>query len=127
MIKEFRDFMFRGNVVDLAVAVVIGGAFAAITVSLVEDIITPMLGLLGIPDFSTWVIEVGDSEMKIGAFLNTLISFLTIAAAIFLLVVKPMNRVNAMTAKDEEEEEEEPGPSEVDLLTEIRDELRKSA
>ena len=125
MIKEFRDFMFRGNVVDLAVAVVIGGAFAAITVSLVEDIITPMLGLLGIPDFSTWVIEVGDSEMKIGAFLNTLISFLTIAAAIFLLVVKPMNRVNAMTAKDEEEEE--PGPSEVDLLTEIRDELRKSA
>ena len=125
MIKEFRDFMFRGNVVDLAVAVVIGGAFAAITVSLVEDIITPMLGLLGIPDFSTWVIEVGDSEMKIGAFLNTLISFLTIAAAIFLLVVKPMNRINAMTAKDEEEEE--PGPSEVDLLTEIRDELRKSA
>ena len=125
MIQEFRDFIFRGNVVDLAVAVVIGGAFAAITVSLVEDIVTPLLGLLGLPDFSTWTIEVGDAQMRIGEFLNTLISFLAIAAAIFFLVVKPMNAVNARMARDEEEEEA--GPSEVDLLTEIRDELRKSA
>ncbi|MGD8485657.1 MAG: large conductance mechanosensitive channel protein MscL [Chloroflexota bacterium] len=125
MISEFRDFIMRGNVVDLAVAFVIGGAFAAITVSLVEDILTPLLGLLGIPDFSTWVIAVGDAEMRIGNFLNTLISFLAIAAAIFFLVVKPMNAVNARLAAGEEEEEE--GPSEVDLLTEIRDELRKSA
>ncbi|MEX1296668.1 MAG: large conductance mechanosensitive channel protein MscL [Candidatus Limnocylindrales bacterium] len=124
MIKEFREFLLRGNVVDLAVAVVIGGAFAAITVSLVEDIITPLLGLLGIPDFSTWVIEVGDAEMRIGKFLNALISFVTIAAAIFFLVVKPMNRINATRAGDESEEDE--GPSEVDLLTEIRDELRKA-
>lgn len=120
MIQEFRDFLFRGNIVDLAVAVVIGAAFGAIVTSLVADIITPLLGIFGIPDFSTWVIEVGDSEMKIGNFLNTLISFVTIAAAIFFLVVKPMSRLQA--AKDEED----PGPSEVDLLTEIRDELRKS-
>ncbi len=125
MLKEFRDFILRGNVVDLAVAVVIGGAFAAITVSLVEDILTPLLGLLGIPDFSTWVIEVGDAQMRIGAFLNTLISFIFIAAAIFLFVIKPMQRINAARAKDEAEEEA--GPSEVDLLTEIRDELRKDA
>ena len=124
MLQEFRDFILRGNVVDLAVAVVIGGAFAAITVSLVEDIITPMLGLLGIPDFSTWTIEVGDAEMRIGEFLNTLISFLAIAGAIFFIVVKPMNAINARRAVDEEEEEK--GPSEVDLLTEIRDELRKA-
>ena len=124
MIREFRDFILRGNVVDLAVAVVIGSAFAAITVSLVEDIITPMLGLLGIPDFSTWTIEVGDAEMRIGEFLNTLISFLAIAGAIFFIVVKPMNAINARRAVDEEEEEK--GPSEVDLLTEIRDELRKA-
>ena len=124
MIKEFRDFLLRGNVVDLAVAVVIGAAFAAITTSLVEDIITPLLGLLGLPDFSTWVIEVGDAEMRIGNFLNTLISFITIAAAIFFLVVKPMNRIDAMRASEEPEEEK--GPSEVDLLTEIRDELRKA-
>ena len=125
MIKEFRDFIMRGNVVDLAVAFVIGGAFAAITVSLVEDILTPLLGLFGVPDFSTWTIQVGEAEMKIGNFLNTLISFLMIAAAIFFLVVKPMQRINAMRA--EEEAEEEAGPSEVDLLTEIRDELRKTA
>jgi len=124
MIKEFRDFLLRGNVIDLAVAVVIGAAFAAITTSLVEDIITPLLGLLGLPDFSTWVIEVGDAEMRIGNFLNTLISFITIAAAIFLLVVKPMNRIEAMRAGDEPVAEE--GPTEVELLTEIRDELRKA-
>jgi large conductance mechanosensitive channel len=118
MIKEFRDFMLRGNVVDLAVAVVIGAAFGAIVTSLVADIITPLLGIFGIPDFSTWTIAVGDAEMRIGVFLNTLISFVTIAAAIFFLVVKPMNRL--MPAADEPA-----GPSEVDLLTEIRDELRK--
>jgi len=123
MLKEFKEFLLRGNVVDLAVAVVIGGAFAAITVSLVEDIITPLLGLLGIPDFSTWVIEVGDAEMRVGKFLNTLISFITIAAAIFFLVVKPVNRINAMRASDEAEDEA--GPTEVELLAQIRDELRK--
>jgi large conductance mechanosensitive channel len=83
-----------------------------------------LLGLLGLPDFSTWVIEVGDAEMRIGKFLNTLISFITIAAAIFLLVVKPMNRIEAMRAGDETVVEE--GPTEVELLTEIRDELRKA-
>ena len=124
MIKEFREFLLRGNVVDLAVAVVIGTAFAAITVSLVEDIITPLLGLLGIPDFSTWTIQIGDAQMRIGNFLNTLISFITIAAAIFFLVVKPMNALNARRSSDEEEEDE--GPTEIELLTEIRDELRKS-
>ena len=125
MIKELQDFLFRGNIVDLAVAVVIGGAFAILIASLVADIITPLLGLLGIPDFSTWTIEVGDAEMRIGLFLNALISFLIIGAAIFFIVVKPMNAISARSAKDEEAEPE--GPTEVELLTEIRDELRKSA
>ncbi len=125
MVKEFREFLLRGNIVDLAVAVVIGVAFGAIITSLVEDILTPLLGLVGIPDFSTWVIEVGEAEMRIGVFLNTLILFVLIALAIFFLVVKPMQAVEA--ARAEEEAEEEVGPSEVDLLTEIRDELRKSA
>jgi large conductance mechanosensitive channel len=121
MINEFRAFLFKGNIVDLAVAVVIGAAFGAIVTSLVEDIITPLLGIFGIPDFSTWVVTVGSSEMRLGAFLNTLISFVTIAAAIFFLVVKPMARLQA------DKEEEDAGPNEVDLLTEIRDELRTDA
>jgi len=123
MIKEFRDFLFRGNIIDLAVAVVLGAAFGAIVTSLVEDILTPLLGLLGIPDFSTWVIQVGDAEMRIGAFLNTLISFVLIALAIFFVVVKPYQRLAAMRATAEEEA----GPSEVELLTQIRDELRRGA
>jgi large conductance mechanosensitive channel len=121
MIKEFREFLFRGNIIDLAVAVVIGAAFGAVVTSLVGDIITPLLGIFGIPDFSTWVIQVGDAEMKIGAFLNTLISFVSIAAAIFFIVIKPMNRLAP------KKEDAPAGPSEIDLLTEIRDELRKSA
>jgi large conductance mechanosensitive channel len=119
MIREFRDFLFRGNIIDLAVAVVIGAAFGAIVTSLVEDILTPLLGLLGIPDFSTWVIQVGDAQMRIGNFLNTLISFVTIAAAIFFVVVKPAQRLMPKKAA------EIAGPTEVELLTEIRDELRK--
>lgn len=123
MIKEFRDFLFRGNIIDLAVAVVLGAAFGAIVTSLVEDILTPLLGLLGIPDFSTWTIQVGDAQMRIGAFLNTLISFVLIAAAIFFVVVKPMQRLEAMRAKPEDEA----APTEIDLLTQIRDELRRGA
>jgi large conductance mechanosensitive channel len=120
MMSEFRAFLFRGNVVDLAVAVVVGAAFTAVVTSLVEDIITPLLGLLGIPDFSTWVITVGDAEMRIGDFLNTLISFLVIAEVIFFAVIKPINRLMPRT-------EETAGPTEVDLLTEIRDELRRGS
>jgi large conductance mechanosensitive channel len=123
MIKELKDFLFRGNIVDLAVAVVIGGAFAILIASLVADIITPLLGLIGIPDFSTWTIEIGEAEMRIGLFLNALISFLVIGAAIFFIVVKPMNAIAARSAKDEEAEPA--GPTEVELLAEIRDELRK--
>jgi large conductance mechanosensitive channel len=125
MIREFRDFLFRGNIIDLAVAVVIGAAFGTIVTSLVEDILTPLLGLVGVPDFSTWVIAVGEAEMRIGAFLNALISFVLIAAAIFIVVVKPMQRMDAMRA--ERAGEVPASPTEVELLTEIRDELRKSA
>lgn len=121
MVREFREFLFRGNVVDLAVAVVIGAAFTAIVTSLVEDIITPLLGLLGLPDFSTWVVMIGDAEMRIGDFLNTLISFVVIAAVIFFGVIKPVNRL--LPAR----EQMATSPTEVELLAEIRDELRKSS
>ncbi len=91
MIKEFRDFLLRGNVVDLAVAVVIGGAFGLVVKSFVEDILTPLLGLIGVPDFSTLSLTVGSAQVMYGNFLNLLISFILVAAAIFFFVIKPMN------------------------------------
>lgn len=123
MVKEFRDFLLRGNVVDLAVAVVIGAAFAAIVDSFVADIVTPLLGIFGVPDFSTWTISIGDALMKPGVFLNTVISFILIGAVIFFLVVKPMNALNARRAKEDEAAAE---PTEAELLGDILAELKKS-
>jgi large conductance mechanosensitive channel len=92
MLQEFKQFVLRGNVIDLAVAVVIGAAFGAIVTSLVENIITPIIGALGgQPDFSGLSFVLNGSEIRYGAFLNALISFLIIAAVIFFAVVKPMN------------------------------------
>ncbi len=88
MIKEFRDFVLRGNVLDLAVAVVIGAAFTAIVSALVEFVIMPIIGLIGgSPDFS----EIVWGPIRIGSFLNAVISFLLIALVVFLVFVKPMN------------------------------------
>ncbi|GIW07715.1 MAG: large-conductance mechanosensitive channel [Dehalococcoidia bacterium] len=93
MIKGFRDFILRGNVVDLAVAVIIGTAFTAIVNSLVADIITPFLGIFGgIPDFSAWSFTVNGSRFAIGSFLNAVISFLVMAAVVYFFIVLPTNR-----------------------------------
>lgn len=91
MFSGFREFILRGNVVELAVAVVIGAAFGAVVTSFVGDILTPLLGIFGTAQFENLVLTVGDAEVRYGAFLNALISFLMIAAAIYFLVVKPMN------------------------------------
>ncbi|MFM9106479.1 MAG: large conductance mechanosensitive channel protein MscL [Chloroflexota bacterium] len=98
MIEQFKKFLFRGNVVDLAVAVVIGAAFKGVVDSMVTDIITPLLGLIGgQPDFSNWQI----GPVMIGNFINAAISFLIMAAAIFFAVVKPMNlAMERFTKKD---------------------------
>ena len=94
MLTEFKQFILRGNVIDLAVAVVIGAAFGAIVTSLVENIITPLIGALGgQPDFSGLSFEINNSEIRYGAFLNALIAFLIIAAVIFFAVIKPMNAI----------------------------------
>ena len=90
--KEFRDFVLRGNVIDLAVAVVIGAAFGAVVTALVEDFITPLIAAIGgQPDFSALDFKINDSVFKYGHFLNAVISFLVVAAVIFFFVVKPMN------------------------------------
>ncbi|MEI7692411.1 MAG: large conductance mechanosensitive channel protein MscL [Actinomycetes bacterium] len=120
MIKEFRDFLLRGNVVDLAVAVVIGAAFAALVNSLVADVLTPIIGaIVGKPDFSNLNFTVNGSEFNYGNFLNALIAFLSVAAAVFFFVIKPMNTLNRLRGASSEEE-----ASELELLAEIRDELR---
>lgn len=97
MLRGFKEFVLRGNVLDLAVAVVIGGAFGAVITALVKDILTPLIGaLVGQPDFSAFTITVNDSTFLIGDFLNAVISFLLIAAAVYVFVVVP---VNAMVAR----------------------------
>jgi large conductance mechanosensitive channel len=94
MLTEFKQFILRGNVIDLAVAVVIGAAFGAIVTSLVENIITPIIGAIGgQPDFSGLTFTINNSEIRYGAFLNALLSFLIIAAVIFFAVIKPMNAI----------------------------------
>ena len=94
MVREFRDFILRGNVVDLAVAVVIGAAFGAVVASLVENLITPLIGAIGgEPDFSELSFTINGSKFGYGEFLNALISFLLIAAVVFFLIVKPLNKL----------------------------------
>jgi large conductance mechanosensitive channel len=92
VLKEFRQFILRGNLVDLAVAVVIGTAFGAVVTALVRDLITPFIGAFGgEPDFSALQFTINDSRFLYGDFVNALLSFLIVAAIVFFLVVKPVN------------------------------------
>ncbi len=122
MIKEFRDFIMRGNVMDLAVAVIIGGAFTAIVNSLVADIIMPIIGvILGGVDFTSLAITIGSATITYGNFIQAVINFLLIALVLFL-IIRAMNR---MSRKKVEAPAPPPGPTvEEKLLTEIRDLLR---
>jgi large conductance mechanosensitive channel len=120
MLKGFRDFIARGNVVDLAVGVIIGAAFSGIVDSLVKDIVTPFLGLLGgQPDFSAW--QVG--PVNIGNFLNAVLSFLIKAAGLYFLIILPFNKL-AARLRAEPPPPAPPTQTEL-LLAEIRDLLRK--
>jgi large conductance mechanosensitive channel len=92
MIKDFKQFVVRGNALDLAIAVVIGAAFGAVITALVEDLLTPLIAaILGKPDFSRLTFTVNGSVFKYGAFLNAVIAFVLIAAAVFFFVVRPLN------------------------------------
>jgi len=94
MLKGFREFIMRGNVVDLAIAVVIGAAFGAVVTALVEDIITPLIAaIFGKPDFSNLAFTINKSTFHYGALINAIVSFLSIAAAIYFLVVLPLNKL----------------------------------
>jgi len=96
MLKGFKQFLFRGNVIDLAVAVVIGGAFGAVVAALVKDLITPLIAaVVGAPDFSAVTFTVNGSQFLIGDFVNALLAFLLVSAAIYFFVVVPVNTLVA--------------------------------
>jgi large conductance mechanosensitive channel len=119
----FRQFITRGNVVDLAVAVVVGTAFTAVVQSLVKNIFTPLIAaIFGKPDFSGLTFRINRSVFHYGSFLNDVITFLSIAAVIYFVVVFPLAKFNEMRRRGEVEEPDTPAVSdEARLLTEIRD------
>ena len=123
LVKEFRTFIERGNVIDLAVGVVIGSAFGKIVSSIVDDILMPLIGVLvGGLDFSNLSIKVGDARVMYGSFIQNVIDFLIIAVCVFILV----KAVNKFTKKKEEPKEEAPKKSaEEVLLEEILKEIKK--
>jgi large conductance mechanosensitive channel len=142
MIKEFKDFIAKGNVMDMAVGIIIGAAFTAIVSSLVADLINPIIGLFtgGLDFTNNYLVLAGDvaegasleaareagaSVFAYGSFLMAVINFLIIAWVVFMLV-KSVNRIkDAATPPAEPEAEADPGPSEKDILIEIRDALRR--
>src|ERR1700722_10427735 len=102
MLKGFKQFLLRGNVIDLAVAVVIGGAFGAVVTALVKDLITPLIAaLVGKPDFSDIQFTVNSSKFLIGDFINALVAFVLVAAAVYFFVVLPVNKVMARMRRGE--------------------------
>jgi large conductance mechanosensitive channel len=128
MIKEFKAFVMRGNVVDLAVGVIIGAAFTSVINSLVNNVFTPIIGTVGSTDFRDLTITLRHGNppvvLRYGAFITDVISFLLIAAAVFFFVVKPMNMLAARRARGQEPEDETTLSEEAVLLTEIRDLLQ---
>ncbi len=134
MLDEFKKFLVRGNVIDLAVAVIIGAAFGTVISSFVNDILNPIIGLLGGQDLSTLAITLKDASvedgkppvlLRYGALLTAILNFMLIAAAIFFLIVKPLNMLAERRRKAGAPAEDTPAPSdETVLLAEIRDLLR---
>lgn len=101
MIKEFKQFLLRGNVVDLAVGVIIGAAFGSVVTALVSDLLTPLIGAVAkVPDFSELSLTLNGSSLMYGHFLNILMSFVLVAFAVFFFVVKPMNILVARSHKE---------------------------
>ena len=103
MLTGFREFIMRGNVVDLAVAVVIGAAFGTLIASFVGDVLTPLLGVFGLPDFEDLTVTLGQAVVRYGAFLNALITFLLVAVAIYFFAVQPLNALEQRRQRGSEE------------------------
>lgn len=127
MFEEFKKFLFRGNLLDLATAVILGTAFGAVVTSLVRDIITPAIAAIGgEPDFSRLVLRIGDGRITYGNFLNALVSFLIVSAVIFL-ILKAAVRAQKLISTPDDQDQALPPTDEAVLLAEIRDLLRQAA
>jgi len=132
MLNEFKDFIAKGNVMDMAVGIIMGAAFTAIVTSMVDDLVNPIISLfMGGVDFSGMKVPLGEgadaAAFNYGNFINAVIKFIIIAWVVFLLV-KGVNKMRAVAEGEKEEVAEEPaGPSQEDLLAEIRDLLSKQA
>ncbi len=129
-IKEFKEFITKGDVMSMAVGIIIGGAFTAIITSLTEDVIGPVIGMIiGGVDFSSWGVTVGDATILFGNFIQAIINFL-ITAVVLFFIMKGFNSFKDKAEKlakkgKEEEAKEEEIPEDIKLLTEIRDALKK--
>ena len=118
LVGEFKTFVLRGNVLDLAIAVVIGAAFVAIVTSFVENIVTPLIAAIGgQPDFSSLTFTINNSEIRYGAFINSVITLLIVALVIFFLVIKPVNTLRARTAPPTSEEEPAVSPECLSMIS----------
>ena len=120
MLEDFKKFLMRGNVVDLAVAVVIGAAFTAIVTAFSQGIITPLIGMIVSRDFTEMTFTINGSEFSYGLVIDAVIRFVSIAAVVFFLVVKPMATLAERRKRGQADESEAP-PTEAELLAEIRD------
>ena len=126
MLKGFKEFIARGNVVEMAVGIIIGNAFKDIVDKLVANILNPAIGaIFGKPDFTkSFILQIGDSQILFGALLNAIINFLLIAFAVYFFIIVPMNYFAKLRKKNEDDTPKEVS-DEVKLLTEIRDALAK--
>jgi large conductance mechanosensitive channel len=121
MLNEFKTFISKGNVLDLAVGIIIGAAFTAIVTSLVDDLIQPLIGMIiGGIDFSSWGFSIGEAKFAVGNFITAIIKFVIVAWVVFLIV----KAVNRMMPKPVAPPAPPPGPTDVDLLKEILAELK---
>ena len=125
MIQEFKEFISKGNVIMLAVGFIMGVAFQGVVNSLVENVIMPIAAIpFGEPTFDELTLTINESEILWGSFVSAALVFLLTALAVFLFVVKPYNTYTNRFGHKDEPEQEESGPSETELLIEIRDSLR---
>lgn len=122
LLREFREFAVRGNVIDLAVGIIIGTAFNKIVSSLVQDIVMPAVGAMGGVDFNNLALQVGEARIQYGKFLQTCVDFLIVAASVFVAV----KVINAMRRKEQHKPPAAPPPRQEQLLEEIRDLLRQT-